>query len=98
MKRDRAPKLVEPFEFEHEGRRYSCSAEARAGGNREVWWWFRVSGEAQRHALFQATEGDTRESVEAQVIAYHRALLERRTTAAQAPQPWWQRRTQTSKS
>jgi hypothetical protein len=98
MKTSRASKLVEPFEFEHEGRRYSCRAEARAGGNREVWWWFRVSGEAHRYALFQATESDTRESVEAQVVAFHRAFLERKTKSAEAQQPWWQRRTQASQT
>ena len=94
MRASRGTAPVDPFEFEHAGRRYSCQTGARAGGRTEVWWWFQVSGDAQRYAAFQAASGDTRASVEERVIAFHEAMLERRSAVSTGNQPWWQRRKQ----
>ncbi|HKO16601.1 MAG TPA: hypothetical protein VJU87_10195 [Gemmatimonadaceae bacterium] len=80
------------FEFDHDGRRYCCSREARAGGARELWWWFTVSGDGQRYAPFEAAAGEPQESVQARVIAFHVALLEHRANPPAAHQAWWQRR------
>jgi hypothetical protein len=80
------------FEFQHDGRRYCCSREARAGGARELWWWFTVSGDGQRYAPFEATAGEQQESVQERVIAFHSALLEHRAKPAETHQAWWQRR------
>jgi hypothetical protein len=75
--------FVGAFEFEDGGRSYQCSVEGertRAG----AWWWFRVSGDAQRYAPFHPEPGDTKNSVRARIVSYYNALLVRR---AMPPQP-----------
>jgi hypothetical protein len=94
MRASRGAAGVEPFEFEHGGRRFTCHTGARAGGTKEVWWWFEVSGDAQRYAAFQAGAEDTQQSVEQRIIAFHDAMLERRASVPAGNQPWWQRRKQ----
>ena len=56
-------KSIEAFEFEHDGRTYICTPEARAGGKKEMWWWFRVSGDAQRYAPFEVVAGESKDAV-----------------------------------
>ena len=87
-------RTIEAFEFEHGGRTYTCSPEARAGGKKEIWWWFRVSGDAQRYAPFEVVAGESRDAVAKRVVEWHAALLERRSAPAVSPQAWWQRRKQ----
>jgi hypothetical protein len=87
-------RTIEAFEFEHGGRTYKCAAEARAGGKKEMWWWFRVSGDAQRYAPFEVVAGESRDAVATRIVAWHVALLERRSAPAVSPQAWWQRRKQ----
>jgi len=87
-------RTIEAFEFEHGGRTYVCSPEARAGGKKEMWWWFRVSGDAQRYAPFEVVASESRDSVAKRIVAWHVALLERRSAPAVSPQAWWQRRKQ----
>lgn len=94
MRASRGGAAVDPFEFEHAGRQYSCHTGARAGGGGEVWWWFQVSGDAQRYAAFLAAAGDTRATVEQRIIAFHETMLERRSNVTTGNQPWWQRRKQ----
>jgi len=87
-------RTIEAFEFEHDGRTYSCIPEARAGGKKEMWWWFRVSGDAQRYAPFEVVSGESRDAVAKRIVAWHAAMLERRSAPAVSPQAWWQRRKQ----
>ena len=70
-------KSIEAFEFEHDGRTYICTPEARAGGKKEMWWWFRVSGDAQRYAPFEVVAGESKDAVaEAQGIEQARCLFD----------------------
>jgi hypothetical protein len=87
-------RTIEAFEFEHGGRTYMCSPEARAGGKKEMWWWFRVSGDAQRYAPFEVVAGESRDAVAKRIVAWHASMLERRSAPAVSPQAWWQRRKQ----
>jgi hypothetical protein len=89
-------RTIEAFEFEHDGRTYICSPEARAGGKKEMWWWFRVSGDAQRYAPFEVVPTESRDAVAKRIVAWHAAMLERRSAPAVSPQAWWQRRKQAS--
>jgi hypothetical protein len=66
------------FQFEADGRTYTCRVEARQAARRETWWWFGVSGDAQRYAPFQAVSGDTPESVQPRIVAFYVNLLARR--------------------
>src|SRR5689334_24767539 len=70
-------RTIEAFEFEHDGRTYICSPEARAGGKKEMWWWFRVSGDAQRYAPFEVVPTESRDAVAKRIVAWHAAMLER---------------------
>lgn len=63
--------MIKGFEFEDAGRAYQCTVESRPGPERESWWWFAVSGDAQRYAPFRAAAGDTRTSVQERVVAYY---------------------------
>lgn len=75
--------FVGAFEFEDGGRSYRCCVEgerARAG----AWWWFQVSGDAQRYAPFHPEPDDTKHSVRERIVSYYNAILVRR---AMPPQP-----------
>ena len=87
-------KSIEAFEFEHDGRTYICTPEARAGGKKEMWWWFRVSGDAQRYAPFEVVAGESKDAVAKRIVTWHATMLERRSAPAVSPQAWWQRRKQ----
>jgi hypothetical protein len=77
------------FEFEHDGRRFSCTVEQRRSARPESWWWFVVSTEDQhRYAPFQAAKGDTESSVRDRIVAYYDDLLARRAAPAQS---YWRR-------
>ncbi len=85
---------ADAFSFEHDGRTFTCCAEASRGGAhssmRGTWWWFAVSTEAhQRHAPFPAAADDTPATVRERIISYHDALLARRNAPYQSP---WQAR------
>ena len=80
------------FNFVDEGRTYTCGIEEPRGSRTETWWWFGVSGDAQRYAPFQALPDDTEASVRERVVAYYRDLLARRAMPAQ-PRSHWARRT-----
>jgi hypothetical protein len=54
----------------HDDRHYSCAVRVLRGTD-DGWWWFTVSGDAQRYAPFQTSVTDTRESVEDRVIAFY---------------------------
>lgn len=66
------------FDFEDEGRRYSCRVEALREGMGE-WWWFDVSGDANRYAPFRADASDTEQSVRSRVLTFYAERLAPRT-------------------
>ena len=45
--------MLKAFDFEDNGRTFSCRVEGPSGARTELWWWFRVSGDANRYAPFQ---------------------------------------------
>ena len=68
------PKLG-AFTFEEGGRTYECTPEVRGDPSRGAWWWFTVSNDAQRYAVFEAAAGDTRKSVRARIVEYYERRL-----------------------
>jgi hypothetical protein len=82
---------VKEFEFVDSGRKFFCSVEKPSQAGMAPWWWFRLdTGESTRYAPFEASTNDTKESVQARIIAYYAQLL-----AIQArpvhQRPVWQR-------
>jgi hypothetical protein len=82
---------VKEFEFVDSGRKFFCSVEKPSQAGMAPWWWFRLdTGESTRYAPFEASPNDTKESVQARIIAYYAQLL-----AIQArpihQRPVWQR-------
>ncbi|HEY0971062.1 MAG TPA: hypothetical protein VGE02_08855 [Gemmatimonadales bacterium] len=78
------------FTFVDGDRTFTCQAEPLRPGQPETWWWFEVSTERhQRHAPFRLEPDDTRESVQARVVAFYDDLLERRAAPARK---WWSRK------
>ena len=75
---------VGAFEFEEGGRSYRCCIEGDRTSRVGAWWWFDVSGDAQRYAPFKPEPSDTKNSVRERILGYYTALLERR---AQPPVP-----------
>lgn len=72
--------FVGTFEFEEGGRSYRCCVEGERTARNGAWWWFGVSGDAQRYAPFHSEPGDTKDSVRARIVAYYSDLLVRRAT------------------
>ncbi len=71
--------LLNAFEFEKDGLRFSCRVEAATGARKDAWWWFGVStDDRHRYAPFRAEETDTESSVKARVLQYYADLLARR--------------------
>jgi hypothetical protein len=70
--------FVGAFEFEEGGRTYRCSVEGERSSRAGAWWWFDVSGDAQRYAPFHPEPGDTKTSVRTRIVDYYNALLVRR--------------------
>jgi hypothetical protein len=69
-------KMPQEFEFVDSGRKFICSVEVPSRTGMTAWWWFRLeSGETTRYAPFEASATDTRQSVQARIIAYYQQLL-----------------------
>jgi hypothetical protein len=67
---------MKEFEFVDEGRTFFCSVEVPRQQGMAPWWWFRVDSESTtRHAPFEASPSDTRQSVRTRVLAYYAELL-----------------------
>ncbi|HET7458828.1 MAG TPA: hypothetical protein VFJ74_14360 [Gemmatimonadaceae bacterium] len=75
---------VEAFEFVDAGRTFVCEVEPPRATRPERWWWFQVTPDSrgQRYAPFRAEPGDTREAVQARIVAYYDDLLFRRSQPA----------------
>ena len=68
--------MPQEFEFVDSGRKFICSVEVPSRTGMTAWWWFRVdSAESTRYAPFEASASDTRQSVQARIIAYYEQLL-----------------------
>lgn len=81
--------MIKGFEFEHDGKMFSCCVEAPLKSRPEKWWWFRVStDDRHRYAPFEAAAGDTRANVETRILAYYASLLAARARPAATP---WRR-------
>jgi len=83
--------MIDGFDFEEEGRTFTCKVEAPRANRPQAWWWFSVSGDGQRYAPFPAVPEDTRESVQARIVKYYTDLVTRRSMPAEARTQWWQR-------
>jgi hypothetical protein len=81
--------VIQGFEFEHEGRKFTCTVESPWTSSPDAWWWFRVSrDDNHRYAPFQAVPTDTRASVKSRIVKYYSEVLERR---AAPPTTYWRR-------
>ena len=69
-------KMIGNFEFEDGGRKFFCSVEVPGQTGMPPWWWFRLDTEAStRYAPFEASPSDTKQSVQARIVAYYAELL-----------------------
>jgi hypothetical protein len=84
--------MLKPFAFEDGDLTYSCGIEQARPPRDGNWWWFTVSGDGQRYAPFEATTGDTRDSVRTRVVAFYTERLARRA-APYTRGPWGRPRT-----
>lgn len=80
--------MTRPFNFESDGRTYSCATEKLSSMNGQAWWWFQVSGDGHRYAPFKAAPGDTQESVGSRIVEYYNSRLARRAAPAAPPAKW----------
>jgi hypothetical protein len=80
--------MINGFEFEDAGRTYSCTVEAQKGPVRESWWWFSVTGDAQRYAPFRAANDDTRSQVQKRIVAVYEHRLFALTQPTQRGAHW----------
>jgi len=88
--------MLKALDFEDNGRTFNCRVEGPSGARTEAWWWFRVSGDANRYAPFHAKSGDTQESVRTRIAAYYADLLFKRSQPAQPRQHWAHRNRNTA--
>jgi hypothetical protein len=88
--------VIDSLHFEDGGRTFDCRVEGRRAapprgrpqkGREGAWWWFRVSGDAQRYAPFQSAAEDTPASVRSRILAYYADLLARRALPLSARRP-----------
>ncbi|HTT67857.1 MAG TPA: hypothetical protein VMF70_07510 [Gemmatimonadales bacterium] len=82
--------MIGGFSFVHDNRTYTCQPEWRQGEQSEMWWWFTVTHDGNRYAPFHALSHDTRESIQARIVAYYANHLARRQMNDQ--QRHWARR------
>lgn len=80
--------MLNGFEFEAEGRTYTCTVEARQKPVAESWWWFAVTGDAQRYAPFRATGSDTRSQVQKKIVEFYKNRLFALTQPTQRGAHW----------
>ena len=76
--------MIQGFTFVDGDRTYTCTVEKRTAAPAGMWWWFAVSRDAQRYALFEVADNDTQASVKSRIIKYYENLLEIR---ARPPEP-----------
>jgi hypothetical protein len=80
---------MKEFEFVDEGRTFFCSVEVPRQQGMAPWWWFRLDSESTtRHAPFEASPSDTRQSVRTRILAYYAELLAIRARPAHQRPVW----------
>ena len=80
--------VIEAFEFEDQGHRFSCATEAMRLGL-QTWWWFTLDDEkTTRYAPFEVSADDTQQSVQERIIAYYAELLAIRARPARDRSYW----------
>lgn len=83
--------MTKDFEFVDEGRKFSCSVEAPRHAGMPPWWFFRLDNEERtRYAPFAASAGDTKQSVQARIVAYYAELQVIKARPVQQ-RAFWQR-------
>ena len=82
--------MTQDFQFVDGGQTFFCSIEAPRHAGMAPWWWFRVDSaeRSTRHAPFEASPKDTKQSVQKRIIAYYAELL---AIAARPVRPAYQR-------
>ena len=81
--------MIEGFQFQHDGRTFTCTVGELGATRAGAWWWFRVStDDRHRYAPFQASPTDTQASVRTRIVAYYDDLLARRAAPATS---YWRR-------
>ena len=69
-------KGLKEFDFVDAGRKFICSVEVPGQTGMKPWWWFRLdNGTSTRYAPFEASASDTKQSVQARIVAYYAELL-----------------------
>lgn len=71
--------MIKGFEFTAGERHYVCTVETQRGAESDPWWWFAVSGDAQRYAPFRAVGSDTRTTVQERIVAFYTHRLHQLT-------------------
>ncbi|MFL5599061.1 MAG: hypothetical protein ACJ78I_01530, partial [Gemmatimonadaceae bacterium] len=63
--------MMQDFEFVDAGRKFYCSVEKPSQAGMSPWWWFRLeTSGTTRYAPFEASPKDTKQSVQARIVAY----------------------------
>jgi hypothetical protein len=79
---------VRSLDFQDGGCAYTCRVEQR-NALADAWWWFAVSGDAQRYAPFRAAADDTTNAVRLRIAAYYREVVARRQAMRYSVVPSW---------
>lgn len=84
--------MISDFEFEDEGRKFTCSVETPRHAGMPPWWFFSVATEngTTRYAPFEAAPGDTKKSVQARIIKHYEEVLAIKARPVH-PRPVWQK-------
>jgi hypothetical protein len=72
----RSNKAITEFDFVDGDHTFYCSVEVPRKAGMAPWWWFRLDSSGNtRYAPFEASAGDTEQSVRTRIIAYYAGLL-----------------------
>jgi hypothetical protein len=80
--------MLNGFDFENAGRKYSCTVEELKGPVKENWWWFSVSGDQQRYAPFRTSSSDTRTQVQTKIVEFYEHRLWAKSQPIQRGAHW----------
>ncbi|MFL5498625.1 MAG: hypothetical protein ACJ78D_01605 [Gemmatimonadaceae bacterium] len=81
--------MMQDFEFVDAGRKFYCSVEKPSQAGMSPWWWFRLeTSGTTRYAPFEASPKDTKQSVQARIVAYYEQLLAIAARPAYQKPPW----------
>ena len=83
---------MKAMEFAGLGRVFTCEPGSSPATPETLWWWVRISGEAERHAAFRVEPGDTPTTVGPRVFAFYERLLADRARPRITRPAWGQRK------